>query len=257
MIRLVIHRHRAGFTLIELLVVVGIVAVVLGLLLPVLARARRVAHQVSCASNMRQVGCALLAYATRHNGAWPAPALAWNFQFDEDWVHWQPTRDWRQGSIMPYLGYDAEVLKCPAGVPERGETVAHGGRRFAPYPFSYAVNVALTGDWTGPPPYRNPSRCRLHRVVGASHKVLLLEEQVTAINDGVWWGVLGTDYTTGQLTTTSALHDRGREYAYMEVGSRYVRGSVVFADGHWELLQRGREGTSYYGLPEREGNFTD
>lgn len=254
-------RTRLAFSLIELLVVIAIIVVLIAILLPTIAAARRSAIRMSCASNMRQVGAAFLAYAGQHNGAWPAPALAWNSYFDEDWVHWQPGRDVRNSSIMRYIGNDADVLKCPAGVPDRAETIGHGGRRFPAYPFSYAVNVAITGDWVGPPPYRNPGRCRLHHIVGASHKVLVLEEEVGAINDGAWWCAIGSDYTNGKLSSISSQHDRGREHRYedahLDRENRFARGNVVFADGHWEFLERWKVGTSYYGLPEREGSLTD
>src|SRR5690349_7548680 len=61
-------RRRNAFTLVELLVVIGIIAVLVGILLPVFNRMRESARIVQCSSNLRQVATAMLMYANANEG---------------------------------------------------------------------------------------------------------------------------------------------------------------------------------------------
>ena len=64
------HKRR-GFTLVELLVVIGIIALLISILLPTLARARDAAKSIKCASNARQLAQGLLGYTTDFQGQFP------------------------------------------------------------------------------------------------------------------------------------------------------------------------------------------
>jgi len=67
---------RRAFTLIELLVVVSIIALLIAILLPMLANARRSADMIVCASNLRQVGIGVFAYTTDNDEFYPHGYIA-------------------------------------------------------------------------------------------------------------------------------------------------------------------------------------
>ncbi len=73
-----VPREKKGvvkaFTLVELLVVISIIALLIALLLPALARARILADRVGCASNLRSQGQGFFEYADEYLGAYPLPA---------------------------------------------------------------------------------------------------------------------------------------------------------------------------------------
>jgi prepilin-type processing-associated H-X9-DG protein/prepilin-type N-terminal cleavage/methylation domain-containing protein len=90
-----------GFTLVELLVVIGIIAVLISVLLPALAKARSQAQTVRCLSNIRQVGQGLLMYANANGGTLPpfvyrntaaTPAYPWQNPHPVDGQDWSGLR---------------------------------------------------------------------------------------------------------------------------------------------------------------------
>jgi prepilin-type N-terminal cleavage/methylation domain-containing protein len=236
-------RLRRAFTLVELLVVIGIIAVLMALLLPALSRARLQAERVACMSNLRQLGVALIAYATDHKGSFPASGSV-VFPYPEDWVHWQPGRDLSESRIRPYLNSDLELLKCPAGVEDRKPYTGGFGTVYPPYPYSYSVNNRFTGSGIGLHFGKgwDVKPCRLSECREPSVKILAIEEDITAINDGAWWSG-ATEDGIGRFSGVSVIHDRGREYTSgdgLSPDANRGRGIVVFADGHCDLFPRNR-----------------
>lgn len=94
------ERKKAGFTLIELLVVIAIIAILAGMLLPSLSRAKEAGRRVSCNNNLRQVMLSMAMYMDDYNGTVPTPSN---------------TNRW---TTLLQSGYRSfKVLKCPSDIP--------------------------------------------------------------------------------------------------------------------------------------------
>ena len=97
--------HR-GFTLIELLVVIAIIALLVSILLPSLNKAKGLAKQAVCISNMRQWGQATFIYMQDHGGAFPL----FHDRYGDGWHVWT----FWYNTVGPYMG----MPEVPAGIPD-------------------------------------------------------------------------------------------------------------------------------------------
>ncbi len=123
---------RRAFTLVELLVVIGIIAVLISILLPTLANARRAAYVVQCQSNMKQIATAMIMYVQDNKGKFPPSAAPAGLNLaGNNIAWWWPNELVRAGYIKnPSLNVyrngpgsqktfaSNNVFRCPEGISE-------------------------------------------------------------------------------------------------------------------------------------------
>lgn len=136
------QRHLAGsaagpFTLIELLVVIAIIGILAAVLLPSVAKARAKAHQITCISNVKQLGLSVLMYAQDFNERLP-PSASSNWDYA---IHFYPAYDSAHFLLWPYFS-NKEILLCPS---------APQGSYYGAPAHTYFYSNVLGGyrpDWT-------------------------------------------------------------------------------------------------------------
>lgn len=170
---------RGAFTLVELLVVIGIIALLIAILLPVLSKARAAANRVACLSNEKQLFNGILLYCNDNRGWFPTcaePEDGTAFaQAPDDWIWWEANRNLDDSAIAKYLGIGGDplrrLLRCPADSFENRKTFPGISKGQGPYLYSYGMNVSTASNAIG----TQVGRTKLSQWRAPANKILITE----------------------------------------------------------------------------------
>ena len=210
-------RIKRAFTLIELLVVIAIIAVLAGMLLPVLARAKEEGRRIACVNNIRQLGLSLGMYADDNEGLFPVRSPG------------APPR-WPGALRDSYK--DLRLLVCPSDAPNPA-TVTSSPDVADASPRSYIIN-----GWND---YFQATMTNfsMNAIVGMT----ISESAIQFPSETI---VFGEKETTSQHYYMDFLEtDVGNDFEELEharhMGAKGAGGSdYAFADGSARYLRYGR-----------------
>ena len=123
-------RRRVAFSLVELVVVIGIIALLIGILIPTISKARDASRRVNCMSNLRQLTIAWTEFATHHDGN----LVGSNNSAPTDWVIGGNTRSEIQNGLLFQYCPIITVYHCPAD--------------YSDHYRSYSLNAYFNGEVT-------------------------------------------------------------------------------------------------------------
>ena len=234
-------RNR-GFTLIEVLVVIAIIAILAGMLLPALAKAKSKTLGIRCMNNGKQMMLAWRLYADDNDellvksldsGNVPENAKRALLVAGSASDPAATTID--RSPLMKYMGKNRDVWRCPSDPTYRIEA----GKRVPRVRSQSMSQVFDFGGWLPAPPYRTYSR--LGHIVRPTETWVMVDEHPLSINDAACAvQIVPHSATSGNIIDFPASYHNGAA-------------GFSFADGHSEIHQWKGSKIKTFGKPGNTG----
>ncbi|MEM9252540.1 MAG: type II secretion system protein [Planctomycetota bacterium] len=234
--RMIVMPPPRGFTLIELLVVISIIALLIGIVLPVLGSARESGRATACLSNLRQMMIAAMAYAADEADTMPT---AYDYEDFMRPIEWDYRKDFSTSTVEPGLLWrgrvDREIQQCPS---------FEGSSNSPLDPFTgYNYNTSYLGGFRNGP--------GLDPVPSARLDTVKTPAQTAAFGDGEFQAGANKFMRAPRLLLgqPNAPHDAG--FSGRQAGTQGLRHhngnatNVAWVDGHADNLDQLQQG----GLP--------
>ncbi len=260
-----IKPYRRAFTLIELLVVIAIIAILAAILFPVFSQAREKARQVTCVSNMKNIGMSLMQYVQDYDETFPA----WRTPcWGDGWARRSPNSLAWFEQIEPY-SRNWEILRCPSSrfewqwlascYPSHGNhTLFKRPNRRVNYGFNEAIHNSAILDsdpwgrgWGKLAGMRAPAEIV---VVADNHNTFVTPWAEGNISINTSRVNLRIAFANAQNEDEALQALASRDSSRIESLTRHLGGaSLTFADGHAKWFRWMNIRSRLYGGPVRFG----